>query len=279
MATTVTKESIELLRPRLFVEGKSENTRRGYAGDARTFFEWLGSDTVSIEEFEYKAAEHLNYCKDYADRKKSTTARRVSGLRGFAKYVYGIHNFLPRYSTPKVGPGVPHPLEEGIDGVLQMIDTASTAEERALIALTGLCGARVSEARELRVHEIDVMNMTVLLGGKRDKWRLVPMSKMAMLHIVSWMIEVKNMGRAAMFTMCDKTARNWLTRLHRDAGLTGESSSHDLRMTFGTSVYEKTKDIRLVQELLGHASPVTTEGYIGIRLDAMRKGVEFDLTA
>lgn len=279
MATIVTSESIELLRQRLSVEGRSENTRRGYAGDARTFFEWLGSTTLPIEEFEAKAAEHLNYCKDYADKKKSTTARRVSGLRGFAKYVYGIHNFLPNYSTPKVAGGVPHPLEEGLDGVLKMLDTASTAEERAMVALAGLCGARISEARELRVSDIDVANMTVLLGGKRDKYRHVPMSKLAMSHIVTWMIEVMGMSREDMFVMCDKTARNWMTRIHREAGLSGESASHDLRMTFGTEVYAKTKDIRLVQELLGHSSPTTTEGYIGIRLTAMRSAVEFDLTA
>lgn len=279
VATIVTRESIELLRPRLSVAGKSEHTRRGYAGDANTFFDWLGSDTLPMEEFEFKAAEHLNFCKDYADRKKSTTARRVSGLRGFARYVYQLNVFLPGYSTPQVARGVAHPLVEGIDGVHQMLDTARTAEERAMVALTGLCGARISEARELRVHDIDVMNMTVLLGGKRDKWRLVPMSKMAMLHIVSWMIEVRNMGRVDMFVMCDKTARNWMHRIHDEAGLAGDGASHDLRMTFAQEVYEKTKDIRLVQELLGHASPTTTEGYIGIRLDQMRSAVEFDLTA
>ncbi|MEU4066701.1 tyrosine-type recombinase/integrase [Streptomyces wedmorensis] len=279
MATTVTRESIELLRQRLSVEGKSESTKRGYAGDTRTFFDWLGSDTLPIEDFEFKAAEHLNFCKKYADRKMSTTARRVSGLRGFAWYVHGIDNFLPRYATPKVAPGAPHPLIEGIDGVLQMIDTARTTEERALVALAGLCGARVSEARELRVCDIDLVDMIVTLGGKRDKYRPVPISRQAMPHIVGWMIEVKNMGRENMFDMCDRTARNWLTRIHKEAGLEGEGSSHDLRMTFGTAVYEKTKDIRVVQELLGHASPTTTQIYIGIRLSAMRNGVELDLTA
>jgi site-specific recombinase XerD len=278
MATTVTRESIEVLRRRLSEEGKSRNTVRGYSGDAHTFFDWLGSDTLPIEEFQARAAEHLNYCK-YIDRKKSTTARRVSGLRGFAWYAHNIPAFLPRYATPQPAPGVPHPLVEGIEGVQLMLEAAKNPEEQALVALTGLCGARVSEARELSIHEIDVEKRLVMLGGKRNKWRWVPMGNDAMGYILTWMILAQNMGRQTLFTISDSTARRWLHQIHDEAGLQGDGASHDLRMTFGTAVYDKTKDIRLVQELLGHSSPTTTQRYIAIELEKKRAAVEFALTA
>ncbi|MFD5451632.1 MULTISPECIES: tyrosine-type recombinase/integrase [Streptomyces] len=277
MATTVTRESIEVLRQRLSEEGKSKNTQRGYTGDAHTFFDWLGSDTLPIEDFQSKAAEHLNYCK-FIDKKKSTTARRVSGLRGFAWYAHNIPTFLPRYATPKPAPGIPHPLAEGMDGVQRMLEAARNAEEKALVALTGLCGARVSEARELSIHEIDIQNRLVMLGGKRDKWRWVPMGKDAMGYILTWMVLAQNMGRQTLFAMSDSTARRWLHQIHDEAGLQGDGASHDLRMTYGTDVYDRTKDIRLVQELLGHSSPITTQNYIAIELEKKRSAVEFDLT-
>lgn len=278
MATTVTRASIEVLRRKLSEEGKSRNTQRGYTGDAHTFFDWLGGDTLPIGDFQSKAAEHLNYFK-VLDKKKSTTARRVSGLRGFAWYAHDIPTFLPRYATPKAEPGVPHPLAEGIDGIQRMLEAASNPEEKALVALTGLCGARVSEARDLSIHEIDIQNKLVLLGGKRDKWRWVPMGNEAMGYILTWMIFAQNMGRETLFSMSDSTVRRWLHQIHDEAGLQGDGASHDLRMTYATEVYERTKDIRLVQELLGHASPTTTQTYIDVKLAAKRAAVEFALTA
>lgn len=251
---------------------------RGYSGDAHTFFDWLGSDTLPIVDFQAKAADHLNYCK-FIDKRKSTTARRVSGLRGFAWYAHNIPTFLPRYATPKPAPGVPHPLVEGMDGVRRMLDAAANPEEQALVALTGLCGARVSEARELSIHEIDVPNRMVQLGGKRDKWRWVPMGNEAMGYILTWMILAQNMGRETLFVMSDSSARRYLRQIHADAGLEGDGASHDLRMTYGTEVYERTKDIRLVQELLGHASPTTTQVYVAMDLAKKRSAVEFHLTA
>jgi site-specific recombinase XerD len=278
METTVTRGSIVVLRQKLSEEGKSKNTVRGYSGDAHTFFDWLGSDTLPIADFQVKAADHLNYCK-FIDKKKSTTARRVSGLRGFAWYAHNIPTFLPRYATPKPAPGVPHPLAEGMGGVRRMLAACSNSEEQALVALTGLCGARVSEARDLSIHEIDVANRMVLLGGKRDKWRWVPMGNEAMGYILTWMILAQNMGRTTLFDISDSTARRWLHEIHDEAGLVGDGASHDLRMTYGTEVYERTKDIRLVQELLGHASPTTTQVYIAMDLMKKRSAVEFDLTA
>jgi site-specific recombinase XerD len=80
-------------------------------------------------------------------------------------------------------------------------------------------------------------------------------------------------GDSPLVGINERHARKVITSLGAKIGLERRISSHDLRATFATAVYDKTMDIRLVQELIGHATSAQTEVYIGVNLDKMREAV------
>lgn len=155
-----------------------------------------------------------------------------------------------------------------------MIRVATTHEQRAMCVLTGLCGLRISEAMDCELSWLDLHEMTLRVRGKGDKTRYVPVSKIAWSILSGRHAEVLLSGGTRYITCEERNARDTITRLAKRASLSRRVASHDLRATFATAVYDRTKDPRVVQELLGHASLTTTQIYIGVTMKAMREAVE-----
>lgn len=268
--TIVTLEAIEGFRSWLCDRGRSEHTAKAYSTDLRMFLKATGEDFVTREEFEDLAAAWLTRDKRRVSVK--TTCRRLTSVRAFAKWA-GWGPILDEYILPKGTRPMPHPLPEGVEGVRKLISIAKRDEHKALIALCGLAGCRISEARSIDPASFELSKMLLTIRGKGDKTRVVPISPEA------WEVLEKNVIRAFvnrtnLVTLTDRAARNVITTLGERAGLKRHISSHDLRATFGTEVYYKTGDIRLVQELLGHANVTQTEVYIGVAGNKLREAVE-----
>lgn len=272
--TIVTPEVIDRFRSSLSVKGRSPQTVKAYTTDMKMFLQATMTDdgkmTVLKTEFEELAASWLTMNRSKMSPK--TTTRRLTSLRAFARWA-GWPEMLADYSVPTPAKGQPHPLPEGIAGVRKLIETTPNDRNKALIALCGLCGLRISEALQVRPSHFNLNTMMLTVRGKGDKTRVVPVSTEA------W--EVMSMSVARAFAtdcevvqLTDRAARRIVTRLGMLAGLKRSISSHDLRATFGTAVYDKTKDVRVVQELLGHGSSTTTELYIGVSQDKMREAVQ-----
>jgi site-specific recombinase XerD len=249
--------------------GKSENTLRAYRSDLTIF---LSTQPAGIDQDDYEdlAMDWLN-----GDRTKAapkTTGRRLTSLRSFAKWA-GWGNVLDDYSTPTPAKSIPHPLPEGVDGVRRLIYASRNESEASLVALCGLLGCRVAEALAVVPSDFNLEEMTLSIRGKGDKTRIVPISPEAWDVMVMTVTRAFCNGGAPVVGMTDRRARRTITRLGVKASLRRHISSHDLRATFATEVYNKTMDIRLVQELLGHSSVETTQGYTGIQMSKMREGV------
>ena len=268
--TTLDDDSADLFVGYLKSRGKSANTQRAYRSDLHQFMLVVG--TCPQEKFEDEAMLWLNDTRESTAPK--TTGRRLTSLRGFARWA-GWGDVLDEYSTPTPAKPIPHPLPEGIAGVRLMIGKAANNEERALIALCGLCGMRVSEALSILPTDFDLAEMTVKIRGKGDKSRVVPVSPEAWTALAPSVTRAFcGVGSATVTGMYDRQARRCVTRLARKAHLKRHVSSHDLRATFATAVYDKTMDIRLVQELLGHSSVEQTQVYTGIAMSKMKEGVK-----
>lgn len=181
---------------------------------------------------------------------------------------------LDDYSAPTPARSQPHPIPEGIDGVRRLLDACSNEQQRALIALCGLCGLRISEARAVEPSWFDLENNLLVVRGKGDKIRRVPLSEEAMDYLRIPLIRAISTGEP-LVQMKDRQARYIITALGKRANLKRHISSHDLRATFATAIYDKTLDIRTTQELLGHSSVETTQGYTGITIGKMREAVKF----
>lgn len=197
----------------------------------------------------------------------NTTNRKLAALRKFGKWL-GYADFLATYKSPKAAKGVAHPLAEGIDGILKMIEAARKPEHKALGALCGLLGLRCGEALTVRASDIDDDSMTLKVRGKGDKERIIPIHDRVYEMLLPRLIHCwKNNDK--LVPLHDRTARRAWTSMGKRVGI--QTSSHDGRMTFGTTTYHKSNgDIRAVQELLGHASSHTTENYTEVTMDKMR---------
>ena len=269
---TVSAEAIDKFRSSLFVRGKSENTTRAYSTDLRMFLKESTPENVVLrEEFEELAAGWLTLTRRKVSPK--TTGRRLTSLRAYARWA-GWGPVLEDYSLPDPGKAQPHPLPEGIEGVRRLIAAATTEAQQALIALCGLCGCRIGEALSIRPSSFNMTDMVLAIRGKGDKMRYVPVSPEAWEVLAGPVLRAMMAGDEPIIKMHDRHARKVITRLGERVGLKRHISSHDLRATFGTAVHDKTMDVRLVQELLGHASITQTELYIGVKFSKMREAVK-----
>lgn len=241
------------------------------------FLEDLGTPEIDLHEDEGADFEELGMAWLTKHRRMlapRTTARRLTSLRAYAKWA-GYPGLFEEYTAPDGGPAMPHPLPEGMAGVRRLIVAANTEMQRCLIALMGMCGLRVAEAISITYADcmIEGGKVTLRVRGKGDVVRYVPVSDEAYTHIVRRMVETALNGMP-LVEMKDRYARQCITDIAVRAKLSRRVASHDLRATFATAVYDKTKDKMLVQRLLGHKSGNTTEGYIGTTREKMIEGVE-----
>lgn len=156
----------------------------------------------------------------------------------------------------------------------RLIKVARNDSQRALLALCGLCGLRISEALSICPQNFKLAEMMLEVRGKGDKTRFVPVSPEAWDLLIIPVTRAMCENDREVINLKDRFARRVITNLGIKAGLRRHISSHDLRATFATAVYDKTGDIRLVQELLGHSSVETTQLYTGVLLSKMRDAVQ-----
>jgi len=270
---TLSHDSIERFRQWCTARGRSTNTTRAYSADLRTFLMATGNDPVSMEEFEELAMSWLNLTRELSAPK--TTVRRLTSLRSFGRWAFDLQNPLHDYIPPTPGKTIAHPIPEGVPGVIRMIEQAKNCDQRALIAMGGLVGTRISESLAATMDWFDLQDMTLTVRGKGDKTRTVPVGPLAWSFMQDAYVMASLKPDKRLVSYKDRFSRSIVTNLAARAGLSRPVASHDLRATFATAVYDATLDLRLVQELLGHSSSDTTEIYTGVAMAQMREAVQF----
>ena len=246
---------------RLEAEGLSDNTRRAYVSDLEGYLEWTGDyGHISPET----VPDYLNWLRKNKVS-NATLNRKATTLR---KY-FDDHpdaGILRKYKAPPVPAGKAHPLPNLMDDVRAMIAT-SCGQHRVAIALCGFAGLRINEARELAIGDIDFVGKELTIRGKGQKVRYVPMAPELELILTEYLNASSIIPwepGMPLIDISDRGIRGAITRAGQRANIDRPVCSHDLRMTFGSVVYDKTKDLRVTQELLGHSSSTTTERYTGI---------------
>ena len=151
---------------------------------------------------------------------------------------------------------------------------------------------RISELLSLNIADVwekdrplDIINLhKQQVKGKKES-RSIPLNvaaKEAIRELVEWLSQQGEItDSTSLFpsqvggeTITRMQAHRILKRAYEDAGLTGKLATHSMRKTFGTRVYQVTKDIMTTKELLGHANVNTTQRYIGVGMDTLREAVE-----
>lgn len=267
--TTLSTDSIAQFRNSLSDHGRSEHTVKSYVSDLKMFLAEAGHSSVPILELEDEGMRWLTARrKELAPR---TTQRRLTSLRSFARWAGQGQMFLD-YKPPTALKHLPDPLPEGMPGVYKLIDTATDWRLKTMVGLCGLAGLRISEALSTPPANIDFRDNLLLVRGKGDKERLVPFGDR--LSDILMDAVMRSMGQAHVVEMGDRLARRTITRLGKRAKLKREIASHQLRATFATHLHDEGVNIRTIQELLGHASVTTTQGYTAVTLNRMRAAVK-----
>jgi site-specific recombinase XerD len=267
--------SPEAFHAYLLAQGRSENTATSYASDVRGFLKWAGDDWPS-DEFGRSCEAYINDERD-GGVSNASILRHMSSLRHYYKFLVQIDPTVTQpftnYKGPKVHKATAHPLPGMMDDVHAMIKAAWRPQHKILIALCGLAGCRISEARSITPRSLMKDHqgfwwLTII--GKGGAYREVPV----MDELFDLLDDHQPEGPDTPYVkVMDRAARKAITAIGERAGISRPVSSHDLRHTFGSWVYGQTKDLRMTQELLGHADAKTTQGYTYVEQEAKRAAV------
>lgn len=256
--------------------GLSPNTVAGYCSDLSLFFEECG-----LEPADVRAADIIDYLSARSgDLSKRSQARLLSAFRSFFDWMIleGSlkENPCDGVDSPKTGRYLPEVLSvKEVDDIISSVDTSTPMglRDRAILEVLYGCGLRVSEAGNLKISNIYSKDGFLRIVGKGDKERIVPLGEMASEALEAWFgarpepckgfedyVFLNRFGRSlsrvAMFNMVKKQALA--------AGVAKDISPHTFRHSFATHLVENGADLRVVQEMLGHESILTTEIYTHI---------------
>lgn len=223
-----------------------------------------------------------------------SAARAVIAVRGFHRFAAaeGIIDLDVARAVKPPTPSRRLPKSLTLDEVLSLLEGAGgddpsdgplSLRSRALLELLYSTGARISEAVGLDVDDVDTQARSVLLRGKGGKQRLVPIGRPAVAALDAYLVrgrpELARRGRGtpAIFLNArgGRLSRQSAWQVLQDsadrAGVTSAVSPHTLRHSFATHLLEGGADVRVVQELLGHASVTTTQIYTLVTVHALRE--------
>lgn len=224
--------------------------------------------------------------------KPTTLRRRAASLRGFYRFCFGegliatdvaAHFDLPRQS--RLLPEVLTVAE--VEALLECRtgETPASMRDRALLELLYACGLRISEAVGLDMDDLSLPEALVRVVGKGDRERQVPVGEVALSWLGRYIDQVRpawldpqtprpHGGPLFVSVRGDRLDRRraWemLVATARDAGLQDGVSPHTLRHSFATHLLEGGADLRIVQELLGHANISTTQLYTHLTGERIR---------
>ncbi|TCP39214.1 integrase/recombinase XerD [Tamaricihabitans halophyticus] len=275
--------------------GTSRNTLDGYGRDLRRYGAYLTA--LGIDDLEAITDQHvteflisLRGDVGGAALAASSVARTLVAVRGLHRFAFqdGLVSSDPARDVrpPALDRRLPKAL--GLDDVLRLLDTPGDSgvrelRERALLEVLYSTGARISEAIGLDVDDVDAAERTVLLDGKGGKQRLVPIGRPALAALDAYLVRARpqlaTQGRAspAIFLnarggrLSRQSAWQALKTNAERAGLADSVSPHTLRHSFATHLLERGADVRVVQELLGHASVTTTQVYTLVTVNTLRE--------
>lgn len=264
--------------------GRAANTIEAYRRDLESYDVWLMSNGRDLMSAVVGDVERFVTERTAAGAAKSSLARQFSSIRMLHRYMVeeGYRRDDPAALAEGVSKpaGIPKPLTEEEVGALiggVMGDEPRDLRDRALLEFLYATGARVSEVCGLNLNDLDMDASLVRLFGKGSKERVVPFGSVAHAALERWIA----MGRPAMeplrWRKKDDSNAVFLggrgTRLSRQvafqvvrdaaqrAGIEREVSPHALRHTCATHLLDHGADLRIVQEMLGHASITTTQVY------------------
>lgn len=274
-----------------FEKNFSGNTLDAYMRDVRKLESFTISelDNLSPENITYENLQEYIYQLSKNKISERSQARAISSIKAFFKFLleddYRTDNPATLLEGPKLGLYLPDTLsEEDINRIIACIDNSTDIGKRNKCILEVLygCGLRVSELIDLKISNINFKESYIMVEGKGEKTRLVPLANTTAEFITSYIHTVRNktkinkkyedtlflnsrgtnMSRVIVFII--------IKELTQKAGISKSISPHTFRHSFATHLLQNGADLRFIQEMLGHSSITTTQVYTHLKTEELR---------
>lgn len=293
----IAKQYLEDFKSYLTAEKNfSVHTARAYNSDILSYLLWL-KDTSCTDVDYTKIREYLHFIQRF-DYKKTTISRKIASLRTFYNFLYrerlvdsnpAINLTAPK--RPKSLPKflTPDEVEKILNGV--KIDTPTGFRNKTILELLWATGMRVSELSGLNFENLNLDNNEITVFGKGAKERIVLVSQRAKTYLQRYIetarpliakgfappatddnspVFINNTG----YRLQNKTIRKAINDVVNSIELPKKVTPHMFRHSFATKLIENGADLRVVQELLGHASISNTQIYTHVSTQHLKEVFE-----
>ena len=273
----------------------SPHTLRNYLSDLKQFQQFLHHEglcqgkkkKIAVQEVDHRVVRAYLGALAKTSR-KSSIGRKLAALKGFFRYLVKEQHIsrdpLSGFATPKQEK--PLPVFLSVDDVFRLLGNVQgtgslEVRDRAILEVLYSTGIRVSELVGLNWGDIDFQLGILRVLGKGSKERIVPVGEVALQVLRDYGFEQgKKWGRAAkgeaaVFLnrlggrITTRSVARIVDKHLRVAGIPIRVGPHGLRHTFATHLLNGGADLRVIQELLGHASLSTTQRYTHVNLDQL----------
>jgi integrase/recombinase XerD len=271
--------------------GLSDNSVTAYELDFKRMKTYMDAHNIDVVHATYDDLQAFVFKTFQQISNAKTQARLLSSIHAFYRFLL-YHRYIEQdpselLEMPRIEKHLPEVLSvEEIDAMIAQIDMSKREghRNRAIIEMLYGSGLRVSELTELRLSNIYRQEGYMRIIGKGNKQRLVPISPVADQQFAYWLedrrqLDIKpeamdiaflnhygrQLTRAMIFTI--------VKQLAQAAGIRKTISPHTLRHSFATHLLQNGADLRIIQQLLGHESIVTTEIYTHVNIQDLREAI------
>ncbi len=278
------KQDLEDFKSYIIAEKNfSKHTAKAYCSDILSFLVWM--DEQSCEDINFsKVREYLHFIQKF-NYKKTTIARKIASLRTFYKYLYRERkvdsNPAMNLTNPKRPKSLPKFLTpDEVEQILNntKIETPAGYRNRTILELLWATGMRISELSGLNFGDLNLEHNEIRVFGKGSKERIILVTDRAKNFLERYIesardlipkgfpvpdksenspIFINNTG----YRLQTRTVRNVINEVVEKINLPKHVTPHMFRHSFATHLIENGADLRVVQELLGHASISNTQIY------------------
>ena len=274
-----------------FEKSFSDNTLDAYVRDIKKLESFATNDLgeVSPAIISYENLQEFIYQLSKKKISERSQARGISSIKAFFKFLleeeYREDNPSSLLEGPKLGLYLPDTLSmDDINRIINSIDKKTDIGQRNQCILEVLygCGLRVSELVDLKISNINFKEGFIIVEGKGEKTRLVPLASSTAEYLHDYIKNVRkkikvnkkhedtvflntrgtNMSRVIVFII--------IKELTQKAGINKSISPHTFRHSFATHLLQNGADLRFIQEMLGHSSITTTQVYTHLKTEELR---------
>jgi len=276
-------------------KGLSKNTIASYRRDLQKFAQFLGTNGIELNSVDHAVIDNFLASLRGSDggvrNSESSNSRAIVTIRNLYKFL-SMNNREPNplhsYAPPKIPKRLPKALK--IDEILALIEASKFGEDsfalrnNALLEILYATGARISEVVNLELSSVAQIseNFTIKLLGKGGSERVVPIGNFARSSLEKYLTSsrpalLKSRKNNHVFlnsrggTLSRQSAWEIIASCAERAKIESHVSPHAIRHSFATHLLDGGADIRVVQELLGHASVTTTQIYTLVTIDKLRE--------